>query len=136
MLPIQLTGHATDPEPRRLTVAARISVGRAPGSVALADLNNDDRLDIIVASEQDNSLTVLLADDSGRFTEAPGSPVAAGSMPNDIAVADFNGDDRLDIAVANHEVCPCHGCRSRDCLLSRYSWNAVSLSGAAGPGFF
>jgi hypothetical protein len=85
MPPIQLPGHATDPEPRRLTVAARIPVGRAPGSVALADLNNDYRLDIIVASEQDNSLTVLLTDDSGRFTEAPGSPVAAGNMPNDIA---------------------------------------------------
>jgi hypothetical protein len=105
IVPYQLAGHTTDQEPRRLlTLTARIPVGRAPGSVALADLNNDGHLDIIVASEQDNSLTVLLADGTGRFAEAPGSPVQAGNMPNDIAVADFNGDARVDVAIANHEV--------------------------------
>lgn len=84
-------------------VVERISVGESPGAVALADLNGDDRIDVIVASEQNHALTVLLGDGTGRFTEAPGSPVAAGNMPNDIAVARFNADSAPDIAVANHE---------------------------------
>lgn len=95
--------HAPTQEPA-YTVAARIPVGHAPGSVALADLNHDGHLDIIVASERSNSLTVLLGDGTGRFTEAPGSPVLAGNMPNDIAVEDFNRDGHPDLAVANHEV--------------------------------
>ncbi|MGH8130864.1 MAG: FG-GAP repeat domain-containing protein [Steroidobacteraceae bacterium] len=84
-------------------IAAHVRVGESPGSVALADLNGDDRLDIVVASEQSNSLTLLLGDSGGRFAEAPGSPVAAGNIPNDIAVGDFNEDSAPDLAVANHE---------------------------------
>ena len=61
-------------------------MGQAPGSVALADLNGDGHLDIIVANEQGHNLTILLGEGTGRFTEAPGSPVPAGHMPNDIAV--------------------------------------------------
>lgn len=91
-------------EPGRFTVTARIPVGQAPGSVALADLNHDGHLDIIVASERSNSLTILLGDGTGRFTEAPGSPVLAGNMPNDIAVGNYNRDGHPDLAMANHEV--------------------------------
>ena len=86
-----------------LAVAARIPVSRSPGTVALADLNGDGKLDIVVANEQSHDLTVLLGDGTGRFTEAPGSPVPAGNMPNDIVIARFNADAALDIAVANHE---------------------------------
>ena len=85
------------------SLTARIPVGQAPGSVALADLNRDGHLDIIVANEQGHSLTTLLGAGTGRFTETPGSPVSAGHKPNDIAVTDFDGDGALDLAVANHE---------------------------------
>lgn len=84
-------------------VSERIRVGRSPGSVALADLNGDGRLDLVVASERHDGLTILLGDGTGRFTEAPDSPVAAGNFPNDLAVGRFNDDQALDIAVANHE---------------------------------
>ena len=86
-----------------LELATRIRVGRSPGAVAIADFSGDRKSDIVVASERDNSLTVLLGDGAGRFAEAPGSPVAAGNSPNDIAVGHFNADSALDIAVANHE---------------------------------
>jgi hypothetical protein len=44
-----------------------------------------------------------LGDGLGGFSPSPGSPFAAGDAPNDIAVADFNRDGRLDLAFANHE---------------------------------
>jgi len=84
-------------------LAARIPAGRSPGTVAIADFDGDRNPDIAVASERDNSLAVLLGDGAGRFVEAPGSPVAAGNSPNDIAVGRINADSDLDIAVANHE---------------------------------
>lgn len=89
---------------QRFIVAARVPVGQAPGSVAFADLNEDGHLEVIVANEQSHDLTVLLGDGTGRFSEAPGSPVPAGNIPNDIALGRFDGDGALDLAVANHEV--------------------------------
>jgi hypothetical protein len=84
-------------------ITARMPVDRAPGSVAVADLDRDGHLDIVVASEQRHTLTVLLGDGTGRFTAAPGSPVPSGRMPNDIALADFDRDGAPDLAAANHE---------------------------------
>jgi len=85
------------------TVTERIRVGESPGAVALADLNADGRLDLIVASERNHDVTILLGDGTGRFIEASGSPFAAGNIPNDIAVGRFNADTAPDIAIANHE---------------------------------
>lgn len=81
----------------------RLAVGTAPGSVEIVDLDNDGTLDIIVANEQSNNVTILLGSEAGRFTQAKGSPFPAGKMPNDIAIGDYNGDKKLDLAFANHE---------------------------------
>jgi hypothetical protein len=78
-------------------------VGAAPGSVEIADLNNDGKSDIVVANEQSNNVTILLGDGRGGFTQAKGSPFPAGHDPNDIAIGDFNRDGKLDLAFANHE---------------------------------
>lgn len=82
---------------------SRLLTGTTPGSVELADLNRDGKRDIVVANTASSDLTILLGDGRGGFTPAPGSPLSAGNLPNDIAIADLNGDGKLDLAVANHE---------------------------------
>jgi hypothetical protein len=80
-----------------------LSTGHRPASIAVADLNHDHRPDLIVANFEDGTLTVLLGDGKDRFTPARGSPFGCGPSPNDIAVADLDGDGNLDLIVANTE---------------------------------
>lgn len=81
----------------------QIAVGGGPGSVAVVDVNADQRPDLVVANETGNSVSVLLGDGAGGFQEAAGSPYPAGPNPNDIAAGDFNGDAVIDLAFPNHE---------------------------------
>jgi FG-GAP-like repeat len=78
-----------------------IPVGHRPGSIAIADVNRDGRPDILVANTEDETVTVLLGDGKGHFAPSPGSPFACGRGPNDIAVADMNGDGNPDLVIAN-----------------------------------
>ena len=80
-----------------------IPVGHGPGSIAIADVNHDGKLDIIVANTIDGTLDVLLGDGKGHFSAAAGSPFSCGKSPNDIAIGDFNGDGDLDLVIANTE---------------------------------
>jgi hypothetical protein len=81
----------------------KIKVGNAPGSVEAADFNQDNYPDLAITSETDSSVTILLGNGKGGFTMAGNSPFFAGSIPNDICIADFNKDRNLDLAFANHE---------------------------------
>ena len=81
----------------------KIKVGKSPGSVEAADFNNDKFPDLAVTSETDSSVTILLGNDRGGFTEAESSPFYAGSAPNDISINDFDKDGNMDLAFANHE---------------------------------
>ena len=78
-----------------------VPTGHRPGSIAVADVNHDGKPDIIVANTEDETVSVLLGDGKGRFSNAPGSPFACGKAPNDIAVADMNRDGNPDLIIAN-----------------------------------
>ena len=74
-----------------------------PGTILVEDLNGDGRLDLVVANEKGSSVSVLLNDGKGGFSPSRGWPFPAGPSPNDLTCGDFNGDGRVDLAIANHE---------------------------------
>jgi Bacterial Ig-like domain (group 3)/FG-GAP-like repeat/Chitobiase/beta-hexosaminidase C-terminal domain/NHL repeat len=75
------------------------NVGHSPTGVALADFNNDGKLDIIVTNTGDNTASVLLGNGDGTF----GLPltVSTGTSPTAVVVYDVNQDGNLDALVAN-----------------------------------
>jgi len=78
------------------------AAGSGPSAVAVGDFNGDGKPDLAIADYAANNVTVLLGDGTGRFTAAPSSPFPAGSQPDSVAVGDFNGDGKLDLAIANY----------------------------------
>lgn len=78
----------------------RIIVGPSALKVAIGDANGDRNADLFVIEHNTDNLTVLLGDGTGAFSAAPGSPFSHGHAQrphtHDVAVADVNGDGRLD----------------------------------------
>ncbi|MFB6615401.1 FG-GAP-like repeat-containing protein [Streptomyces sp. NPDC085524] len=78
------------------------AVGDVPVSVAVGDFDGVNGPDLAVANAGGDSVSVLLNNGSGGFgTQPAGSPFAVGDNPFSVAVGDFNGDAKQDLAVAN-----------------------------------
>jgi hypothetical protein len=76
--------------------------GRRQLSVALADLDEDGRLDVVQPNYFASGVLVFPGDGAGLFP-FPYTAWGAGSFPQDAAVADMDGDGHLDIVTANAE---------------------------------
>jgi hypothetical protein len=56
---------------------------------------------VLLASAAVAALAARVSAQTISFTEAAGSPIAVGTRPSSVALADFNGDGQLDVAVVN-----------------------------------
>jgi hypothetical protein len=82
----------------RLTSSVATDFGPS-GSVALGDFNGDGNLDLAVAvPNYVDSVYILLGDGTGNFGLAS-SPYVGYPANGSLAVGDFNGDGKLDLAV-------------------------------------
>jgi hypothetical protein len=73
-------------------------------SLAVADFNCDGVPDLAVANYGSNTVAIMLGNgpsNPGTFQVAVNYP--AGTAPRSVAVGDFNGDGRPDLAVANYD---------------------------------
>ena len=99
--------------PRRPSSASGVD-----GYLAAADIDRDGDTDLVVASTSTQSVDLLLNDGSGRFA-APVSTVLT-AAPWGLAVADFDQDGWVDVAVA----------RADDTV--QVLWNRGGVSGDPG----
>jgi hypothetical protein len=98
--------NTTEPGAATASFAARqdFLTGASPVSAAVGDFNGDGEPDLAVANQGSNSVSVLLNTTAAGAT-TPGfaakQDFATGSIPNSVAVGDFNGDGEPDLAVAD-----------------------------------
>jgi len=73
--------------------------GLSPTALVLADFNLDGKVDAAVANTDDNNVSLLLGDGTGRFVSA--GYFGTRDLPVALGVGDFNGDGKPDLAVAD-----------------------------------
>src|SRR5258708_8315896 len=84
--------------------ASLMAAGTQPSAARIADLNGDGIADIVAPNPNSstlnaNTVSVLLGNGDGTFQSQV--EYATGEAPYDVAIADFNADGKLDLAVAN-----------------------------------
>ncbi len=93
-------------------------VGQSPVALVAQDFNNDAKLDLAIVNQVDSSISILLNNDNGNFTVAPGSPIKLGTnelTPSAIASGIFRVTD------ATHLVQPA------DLVITNSGSNTVSI---------
>ena len=73
-----------------------------PSSIAVEDLNKDNRPDIVVANFNSNEVLVFLATSNGTFRILNSYSLEYNARPQSVAIGDMNNDDLLDIIVAKY----------------------------------
>jgi hypothetical protein len=81
----------------------KLKVGDGPRKVITADFNNDGILDLAVANERSDNVSVRLGDGNGGFNPPVnwGRGTGIGSGPQSLAAVDVNSDGLLDIVATN-----------------------------------
>jgi len=77
-----------------------LEVFNIPQSIAVGDFDRDDNSDFVIAHSLANRLSLYTGDGQGAFAESSASPIVLGINPVATALGDFDGDGRLDAAVA------------------------------------
>jgi uncharacterized repeat protein (TIGR01451 family) len=75
--------------------------GTNPSAVAVADLNGDGKPDVVVTNNSSNTVGVLLGNGDGTLQPASTFSMPSGFDPLGMAIADFTGSGKLDVAVTS-----------------------------------
>ena len=120
-------------KPGSISYAPRVDIAMAastyPESIALGDLNGDNKPDLAVANNNDQGTITILVNTSSAGTILFASPAdfAAGRNPFRVCMEDLDGDGKTDIAVTNQ--------LSHDIVLFKNSSNGGGISFAAAVGY-
>jgi len=80
-----------------------LATGYSPQSVSLGDLDGDGKIDLVVANEGSNSISVFHNTSSvGTINYADKIDITTGSKPSSFSIGDLDGDGKADLAVANN----------------------------------
>jgi uncharacterized repeat protein (TIGR01451 family) len=94
-------GNGTFLSPQTFSTLSSVGVPALSISVAVADVNGDGKPDLVVVNSyaQANTVGILLGNGNGTFQAQ--QTYATGVKPQSVALADVNGDGRVDLLVAN-----------------------------------
>ena len=81
-----------------------VTGGLTPFGMAVGDFNGDGKLDLVIANAQvpNEAVSVLLGNGDGTFQ--PPVNYSTGGSPDSVAVGDFNGDGKPDLAVVSSTI--------------------------------
>ena len=79
-----------------------IAVQDGPSNILVGDMNDDRKLDLVVALARTRSIIILEGKGNGQFG-ATLSTTTLTEPPHEIALGDVNGDGKLDVAVGTHD---------------------------------
>lgn len=77
-----------------------LAVPPGPRFEALADMNGDQQLDLVLSHRESKLLSILLNDGQGGFAPAPTSPLKLDWPAFAVVAADANGDGQTDLLAA------------------------------------
>jgi FG-GAP-like repeat len=104
-----------------------LDVGAWSLSITTGDFHNDGKLDLVLVNTDDNNFSILKGNGNGTFanrvdlSSVVSSPVPNNTLPISVRVGDFNGDNKLDLAIAN---------------INRHNFSTVSILIGNGSGGF
>jgi len=78
-----------------LVRAHTYSVAAGPFGIAASDVNQDGRVDLVVAAADADQIELLMGSGGGVFTRQ--TPIGAPGSPRGVAIADVNGDGNADL---------------------------------------
>ena len=89
----------------RFSNGLSLGTGENPWRVIAADFNGDQFQDLATANHGDSTVSILLGLGGGAFEDAVELPLREGQdAPSDIAAADFDGDEDIDLVVVSEDV--------------------------------
>lgn len=79
-----------------------VAVQGGPSNILIGDMNNDRKLDLVIACTRTRAITILEGKGNGQFG-ATLSTTTLPEPPGELALGDLNGDGKLDVAIASHD---------------------------------